>query len=212
MELNDFALVENEIVNSMPPLNRDAHNSRAGLVFEAVASRILTGRLPGGVRLDSVRALAGEFGVAAGTASAAVRRLKEAGLVARIDRVNRVAHDKTLPEDLTDAIRALASWANDRGIELGTVFLAVDKAWPAAESSLEEIEILPALSPECAELPEHKLPEEAPIPSMGNESTPASLADSWMVDPSEDLDEVRWHGVPEGRVTSAEDMDHNWDS
>jgi GntR family transcriptional regulator len=50
-------------------------------VAEAIAADIASGRLPQGARLPGVPDLAGQYGVAPGTARRAVRELRERGLV-----------------------------------------------------------------------------------------------------------------------------------
>ncbi len=62
-------------------------------VRATLAARISDGSLAAGTRLPTVRALAGELGLAAGTVARAYRELEEAGLVVTRGRAGTVVSD-----------------------------------------------------------------------------------------------------------------------
>lgn len=63
-------------------------------VRATLAARISDGSLAAGTRLPTVRALAGQLGLAAGTVARAYRELEEAGLVVTRGRAGTVVSDR----------------------------------------------------------------------------------------------------------------------
>lgn len=63
-------------------------------VRATLAARISEGSLAAGTRLPTVRALAGELGLAAGTVARAYRELEEAGLVVTRGRAGTLVSDR----------------------------------------------------------------------------------------------------------------------
>ena len=94
-------------MSSLPtiPLDDATHLPPYEQVRATLAARISEGSLAAGTRLPTVRALAGELGLAPGTVARAYRELEEAGLVVTRGRAG------TVVSDLGDRAVALARQA-----------------------------------------------------------------------------------------------------
>lgn len=79
-------------------------------VRATLAARISEGSLAAGTRLPTVRALAGELGLAAGTVARAYRELEEAGLVVTRGRAGTLVSDRG-DRSLTLARQAATQYA-----------------------------------------------------------------------------------------------------
>ena len=101
-------------------LHVDLHIDAAGSeppyeqIRAQIATLVASGRLAPGTRLPSVRALAGELGVAANTVARAYRELEHAGVVTTRGRNGTVVNDdagdsaaKAAASAYADAMRAL---------------------------------------------------------------------------------------------------------
>lgn len=79
---------------------------------------ITTGALAAGERLPSVRQLASDLGIAAGTVAKAYRQLEDEGLIiSRVGAGTRVSRSaSTVSQSVADAARALASAAQRDGL------------------------------------------------------------------------------------------------
>lgn len=92
---------------------------------------ISTGALAGGERLPSVRQLASDLGIAAGTVAKAYRQLEAEGLVtSRVGsgtRVSRAA--STVSQSVADAARALASAAKREGMSCDDAERVLRATW-----------------------------------------------------------------------------------
>lgn len=102
-------------------------------VHRQLAGHIQTGRLAAGARLPSVRQLAADLGLAAGTVARAYRELEEAGLImtgrARGTHVTEGHVERPLPEDVTRAASALATVARCHGVSIESTIEALRTAW-----------------------------------------------------------------------------------
>jgi DNA-binding transcriptional regulator YhcF (GntR family) len=102
-------------------------------VRRQLAGHIESGRLVAGSRLPSVRQLAADLGLAAGTVARAYRELEEAGLIttgrARGTHVTPGAGRATFPEEVTRAAEALATVAKGRGVSIEAATEALRREW-----------------------------------------------------------------------------------
>lgn len=101
-------------------------------VRSQIAAQITAGYLVDGERLPSVRGLAEELGLAAGTVAKAYQLLEEAGLVHTARGAGtRVVRPAEVPAAVTEAARALAVAARQAGLSPDQAVTAVRDAWPA---------------------------------------------------------------------------------
>lgn len=94
---------------------------------------IRTGALPVGSRLPTIRQLAGDLGLAAGTVARVYRELETAGVLRTGRRQGTVV--AAVPVVENNALAEAAAWYAARAAELGvdpnTAAAAVHAAWPA---------------------------------------------------------------------------------
>ncbi|WIB70653.1 MULTISPECIES: GntR family transcriptional regulator [unclassified Curtobacterium] len=101
-------------------------------VRSQIAAQITAGYLVDGERLPSVRGLADELGLAAGTVAKAYQLLEEAGLVHTARGAGtRVVRPAAVPEAVAEAARALAAAARSAGLSADQAATALREAWPA---------------------------------------------------------------------------------
>ncbi|WIB77341.1 GntR family transcriptional regulator [Curtobacterium sp. MCPF17_002] len=101
-------------------------------VRSQIAAQITAGYLVDGERLPSVRGLADELGLAAGTVAKAYQLLEESGLVHTARGAGtRVIRPAEVPEPVADAARALAAAARAAGLSADQAAAALRDAWPA---------------------------------------------------------------------------------
>jgi DNA-binding transcriptional regulator YhcF (GntR family) len=102
-------------------------------VRRQLAGHIEAGRLLSGTRLPSVRQLAADLGLAAGTVARAYRELEEAGLIttgrARGTHVTQGRGRTAFPNDVTKAAGALAAVAKSRGVSIDAAIESLRSAW-----------------------------------------------------------------------------------
>ena len=102
-------------------------------IVDAVVEGILDGSLVPGVRLPTVRQLAGDLGVATNTVAKAYRQLESEGHVATLGRNGTVVHQPTAevrPDDeLHAAAVLLARAAQRRGVDIATAVGQLRQAW-----------------------------------------------------------------------------------
>lgn len=97
-----------------------------------IAAQIAAGYLVDGTRLPSVRALADELGLAAGTVARAYQLLEEAGLVHTARGAGtRVVRPADVPQEVADAAHTLAVAARSAGLSVDQAAAALHEAWPA---------------------------------------------------------------------------------
>lgn len=94
---------------------------------------IRAGALPVGSRLPTIRQLAGDLGLAAGTIARVYRELEADGVLATARRQGTVV--ASVPTGQDTALAEAAAWYARRAAELGvdpnTAVAAVHAAWPA---------------------------------------------------------------------------------
>ena len=96
---------------------------------QQVAALVDTGALPAGARLPSVRQLAEDLGLAAGTVARAYRELEQDGIVESRRRTGTtVAAGRAAADPLADAVRALVAAARATGTPDDAVLAAVREA------------------------------------------------------------------------------------
>jgi len=101
-------------------------------VRSQIAAQIGAGYLVDGERLPSVRGLADELGLAAGTVAKAYQLLEESGLVHTARGAGtRVIRPVAVPEPVAEAARALAAAARSAGLSADQAAAALREAWPA---------------------------------------------------------------------------------
>lgn len=93
---------------------------------------VRTGALPVGSRLPTIRQLAGDLGLAAGTIARVYRELEAAGILRTARRQGTVvaAVPATPDTALVDAARRYAAVAAGLGVDPHTAAAAVHAAWP----------------------------------------------------------------------------------
>jgi DNA-binding transcriptional regulator YhcF (GntR family) len=96
-----------------------------------VASRVASGELPAGTRLPTVRALAEELGVAAGTVARAYRELEADGVVETRGRQGTFVRSTGADPagDVQAAAARLAEAARRAGLTLAEATRLVEHAW-----------------------------------------------------------------------------------
>lgn len=100
-------------------------------VRSQIASQITAGYLVDGTRLPSVRNLASDLGLAAGTVAKAYALLEEAGLVTTArGGGTRVVRPAAVPDEVLGAIGALTAAARRAGLSVEQTIAAVRDAWP----------------------------------------------------------------------------------
>ncbi|MBT2502003.1 GntR family transcriptional regulator [Curtobacterium sp. ISL-83] len=101
-------------------------------VRSQIAAQIAAGYLVDGERLPSVRGLAEELGLAAGTVAKAYQLLEESGLVETARGAGtRVVRPVSVPAPVTEAAHALAVAAREAGLSADQAAAALRDAWPA---------------------------------------------------------------------------------
>ncbi|MGN8049308.1 GntR family transcriptional regulator [Curtobacterium sp. 22159] len=101
-------------------------------VRSQIAAQITAGYLVDGERLPSVRGLADELGLAAGTVARAYQLLEEAGLVQTARGAGtRVIRPAEVPPAVTGAARALVLAAREAGLSADQAAAALRAEWPA---------------------------------------------------------------------------------
>ncbi|GAB3285944.1 GntR family transcriptional regulator [Sinomonas notoginsengisoli] len=109
-------------------------------LFDQLRRRVLAlveeGSLAAGTKLPSVRALAGELGVAPHTVARAYRELEEAGILSTAGRAGTtVAPRGRRDEELATAAAAFADAACSRGCSLEDAIALLRTAYASQESS-----------------------------------------------------------------------------
>ncbi|MFJ2621052.1 GntR family transcriptional regulator [Glutamicibacter sp. NPDC087344] len=96
-----------------------------------IASLISLGELRAGDKLPTVRALATDLGVAAGTVARAYKELEAEGLISSRRRagtvVNELAGSQVLNEDLVQAVDRVWELAASLGVDAATVKALVER-------------------------------------------------------------------------------------
>lgn len=97
------------------------------------AQQISDGTLPAGTRLPTVRALAGDLGIAVNTVARAYRELELAGLVETRGRAGTIvtARGDRAREELQQAAAAFAARTRALGIDPGEALALITAALPA---------------------------------------------------------------------------------
>jgi DNA-binding transcriptional regulator YhcF (GntR family) len=96
----------------------------------SLAVEITSGRLAAGHRLPTVRQLAADLHVAAGTAARAYRELEEAGLVAtRRSQGTVVRAGQAIEPNLVMTVEAFVRDIRRDHVELPDVIAAIEAAW-----------------------------------------------------------------------------------
>jgi GntR family transcriptional regulator len=93
---------------------------------------VRVGALPVGARLPTIRQLAGDLGLAAGTIARVYRELETAGVLHTARRHGTVVASVPAPHEtaLTEAAAAYAARAAELGVDPHTAAAAVHAAWP----------------------------------------------------------------------------------
>lgn len=102
-------------------------------LHDQVRAAIATGELAPGMPLPTVRGLAAELGIAAGTVARAYKELEAAGVVRTAGRKGTVVADQPpafAPEELPALAAEFVRQAKLLGADRVAVFNAVNHAWP----------------------------------------------------------------------------------
>jgi DNA-binding transcriptional regulator YhcF (GntR family) len=114
----------------LDPLDADSDLPPYEQVRVQIAARITDGRLPAGSRLPTVRALAGELGLAVNTVARVYKELEADGLVATEGRRGtRVTSHVPTPTAVRDAADALALEARRAGLTLSEATRLLEEGW-----------------------------------------------------------------------------------
>ena len=88
-----------------------------GQIREQLADQIRSGALTPGTRLPSVRQLAGDLDVAAGTVARAYTELESSGLITTSRAGTRVAYTEPIADDILTAATTYLNHASARSLE-----------------------------------------------------------------------------------------------
>jgi DNA-binding transcriptional regulator YhcF (GntR family) len=114
----------------LDPLDPHSGTAPYEQVRVQLATRIGDGRLPAGTRLPTVRALAGELGLAVNTVARVYKELEADGLVATEGRRGtRVTGRVGTPAAVRDAALALALEARRAGLTLAETTRLLEQGW-----------------------------------------------------------------------------------
>jgi DNA-binding transcriptional regulator YhcF (GntR family) len=114
----------------LDPLEQDSGTAPYEQVRVQLAARIGDGRLPAGSRLPTVRALAGELGLAVNTVARAYKELEADGLVVTEGRRGtRVTGRTAAPTTVHEAAEELVREARRAGLTLPETVLLVERGW-----------------------------------------------------------------------------------
>ena len=115
-------------------INLDSGTAPYEQIRQQIEAHIRLGDLPAGSRLPTVRALATDLGVAAGTVARAYKELEAAGLVASRRRagtvVSELAAAPAPEEDLVAAVDRLWALAAAQGVDAATLKALVARRGP----------------------------------------------------------------------------------
>ena len=116
----------------MPVISLSGHGLPADQIHRQLGSVIAAGQLAAGEKLPSVRQLARDLNVAAGTVAKAYKLLEQDGLVtSRAGSGTRVsARVTTTPSEVLHAARALAEAAQRYGLSNDEAIGALQASWP----------------------------------------------------------------------------------
>lgn len=100
-------------------------------IYRQLRGLIVSGVLAGGERLPTVRQVAGDVGVAPGTAAKAFRQLEQEGLVVtRAGAGTRVSADAALlPRGVVDRLRSLIAESRAQNVSMNDVLAALQASW-----------------------------------------------------------------------------------
>jgi DNA-binding transcriptional regulator YhcF (GntR family) len=114
----------------LDPLDPESGTAPYEQVRVQLAARIRDGRLPAGSRLPTVRALAGDLGLAVNTVARVYKELEADGLVATEGRRGtRVTGTVATPTAVQDAADALALAARRAGLTLAETSRLLEQGW-----------------------------------------------------------------------------------
>ena len=95
-----------------------------------VAGQVASGAVPAGTRLPTVRRLASDLGIAAGTVARAYRELEADGVIRTDGRRGSFVRSTASPDaDVTGLARRLATAARTRGLSRAEAVRLVEDAW-----------------------------------------------------------------------------------
>ena len=95
-----------------------------------VASQVASGALSAGTRLPTVRQLASDLGIAAGTVARAYRELEADGVIRTDGRRGSFVRSTAAPHaDVRELARRLATAARTRGLSRAEAVQLVEDAW-----------------------------------------------------------------------------------
>ena len=114
----------------LDPLDADSGTPPYEQVRVQLAARIRDGRLPAGSRLPTVRALAGDLGLAVNTVARVYKELEADGLVATEGRRGtRVTGRVATPAAVRDAAAVLALEGRRAGLTLAETTRLLEQGW-----------------------------------------------------------------------------------
>jgi DNA-binding transcriptional regulator YhcF (GntR family) len=95
-----------------------------------IAAQVASGDLPAGTRLDTVRQLASELGLAANTVARAYRELEADGVVATRGRRGTIVSSAALADpEAADLAASYVLRARQRGLTLAEALALVERTW-----------------------------------------------------------------------------------
>lgn len=124
-------------------VERDQQKTVSQRVADALRSEIQSGRLAVGMALPTYRQIAADHGVATNTAMAAVRLLRDEGLVAARPNATGYVRDRSSDKDHTEELQALRSELADLRAEVrtaGASLSTVESRLAAAADRLRRFE------------------------------------------------------------------------
>ena len=118
-----------DLSSALPPFEQ---------IREQISTLITLGDLPAGSKLPTVRALATDLGVAAGTVARAYKELEAQGLISSRRRAGTVVNElpaaRATDDELVQAVDQMWELAGALGVDAATVLALVKRRGPKAEA------------------------------------------------------------------------------
>ncbi len=113
----------------LDPIHHDADLHPFEQARVQIATRISSGALPSGTRLPTVRALAGDLGLAVNTVARVYKELEADGLIVTEGRRGTFVRSTGTSLDVEDAAAAFVATCRTHGLTLAEAVRLVETGW-----------------------------------------------------------------------------------
>lgn len=113
----------------LDPIHHDAEVPPFEQARSQIASRIATGALPSGTRLPTVRALAGDLGLAVNTVARVYKELEADGLIVTEGRRGTFVKSTPTGTVVDEAVAAYVNACRRRGLTRAEAVRLVESGW-----------------------------------------------------------------------------------